>query len=277
MGSPLAVSLSGITAVTLHHGADLAAELDRRNVPLSLLVAPRPGRERPSAEVLSWVAERARGGDAVVMHGYDHDDNPCRLGALVPRPRAEFAALPAHEAGLRLLAARRLLREFGLATGCFAAPRWRASRGTLAALRRHGFAVCADAEAVRSLRTGTELRARVHGFGGLAGGEAAEPWWCRALVLGVARAARRGRPVRIAVDAADLARSGPRQAVLDAVDIALHHGIEPTTYAAFGPPAVRPERVVRSPSRDRGQTSDGSPTVSTLTAVPSGASRSNSP
>jgi predicted deacetylase len=107
----------------------------------------------------------------------------------------------------------------------------------------------------------------VHGFGGRRGaGEAAEPWRCRALVLGVARAARRGRTVRIAVHAADLDRSGARQAVLDAVDIALHHGAEPTTYAAFTRQPLRPAH-----------TSDGSPGRSTLTAVPSGASRSNSP
>jgi uncharacterized protein len=233
MGTPLVVSVSGITPGTLHHGVDVAAELDRRNVPLSLLVAPRPGRERPGTDVLAWVTDRVRGGDAVVLHGYDHDADPRRTSALIPRPRAEFAALPAHEAGLRLLAARRLLREFGLATECFAAPRWRASRGTLDALRQHGFTVCADADAIRDLRTGVEVRSRVSAYGGPAGGEAAEPWWCRALVLGVARAARRGRAVRIAVDAADLARPGPRQAVLDAVDLALHHGTEPTTYAAF--------------------------------------------
>jgi hypothetical protein len=50
------------------------------------------------------------------------------------------------------------------------------------------------------------------------------------MVLGAARTARRGGLVRIAVDAADLARSGPRQAVLDAVDIALHHGAVAVTY-----------------------------------------------
>jgi predicted deacetylase len=57
-----------------------------------------------------------------------------------------------------------------------------------------------------------------------------EPWSCFALVLGVARAARRGGLVRLSVDAADLARPGPRQAILDAIDIATHHGAEPSTY-----------------------------------------------
>jgi hypothetical protein len=48
--------------------------------------------------------------------------------------------------------------------------------------------------------------------------------------MGAARAARKGQLVRLAVDTADLARSGPRQALLDAVDIALHHGATAVTY-----------------------------------------------
>ncbi len=36
--------------------------------------------------------------------------------------------------------------------------------------------------------------------------------------------------MRLAVDTADLLRSGPRQALLDAVDIALHHGARAVTY-----------------------------------------------
>jgi hypothetical protein len=39
--------------------------------------------------------------------------------------------------------------------------------------------------------------------------------------------------VRLAVDASDLSRSGRRAALLDAVDIALHHGAQPGTYAAL--------------------------------------------
>ena len=52
------------------------------------------------------------------------------------------------------------------------------------------------------------------------------------MVLGAARAARRGALVRLAVDATDLSRFGRRSALLDAVDIALHHGAQPGTYAA---------------------------------------------
>jgi hypothetical protein len=58
--------------------------------------------------------------------------------------------------------------------------------------------------------------------------------------MSAARIARRGGLVRLAVGTADLARSGPRQALLDAVDIALHHGVQAFTY---------PDLVRRQPAR----------------------------
>jgi predicted deacetylase len=74
---------------------------------------------------------------------------------------------------------------------------------------------------------------------GIGEGFRAEPWWCRALVMGAARTARRGGVLRLAVSAAQLTRSGPRQAVLDAVDLALFHGAAGTTYRWEPFPAVR--------------------------------------
>lgn len=229
MSPRLVVSLSGINARTLAQATGLAAELDSRGVPLSLLVAPRVDRQPVDSPALRWVRSRAAGGDAVVLHGLDHDLDPCRRARVIRR-QAEFAALPAHEANLRLVAARALLERLDLHTDYFAPPRWLASSGTLTALRRHGFRLCADVTAVRDLRQGVVFPGRVHG---LARTERGEQWLCWALVLGVARAARRGGLVRIAVDAADLHRPGPRQAVLDAVDIALHHGAEPLTYGGL--------------------------------------------
>jgi predicted deacetylase len=225
----LVVSLSGINARTLAQATGVAAELDSRGVPLSLLVAPRVDRQSADSPALRWVRSRAAGGDAVVLHGLDHDLDPCRRPRVIRR-QAEFAALPAHEANLRLVAARALLEKLDLHTDAFAPPRWLASSGTLIALRRHGFRLCADVTAVRDLRNGVVIPGRVHG---LARTERGEQWLCWALVLGVARAARRGGLVRIAVDAGDLHRPGPRQAVLDAVDIALHHGAEPVTYGGL--------------------------------------------
>jgi predicted deacetylase len=229
VSSRLVVSLSGINARTLAPATGLAAELDARGVPLSLLVAPRVDRQAADSPALRWVRGRAAGGDALVLHGLDHDLDPCRRPRVIRR-QAEFAALPAHEANLRLVAARALLERLDLHTDYFAPPRWLASNGTLIALRRHGFRLCADVTAVRDLRTGAVFPGRVHG---LARTERGEQWLCWALVLGVSRSARRGGLVRIAVNAGDLHRAGPRQAVLDAVDIALHHGAEPVTYGGL--------------------------------------------
>jgi hypothetical protein len=220
----LLVSLSGISTRTLDRGAGLSDELAARGVPLSLLLAPRvAGADQPRA-VLNWVAARRGAGDALLQHGYDHATEP---RAIVGRRRAEFAALPAHEAGLRLTAAATAMERVGLRPDGFVPPRWLASPGTLVALRRTGFALCADVLGVRDLRTGTLHRGRVQGFGF---GERTEPWWCYALVMSTARIARRGGLVRLAVGTADLVRPGPRQALLDAVDIALHHGARAVTY-----------------------------------------------
>jgi predicted deacetylase len=220
----LVVSLSGIGASTLGRCADLAEEFDRRQVPLSLLLAPRAAVDGPA---LDWVRSRTAGGDSLVLHGFDHTTRPVGL-----RRRAEFSALPAHEAGLRLVAARAALERLDLTTDLFAPPRWLASPGTLTALRRHRFGLCADLAAIRDLRTGAVHTGRVHGLGRVLG-ERIESWHCLALVLGASRTARRGGLVRISVDARELDRIGPRQAVLDAVDIALHHDAVPSGYTSF--------------------------------------------
>ncbi|GAA2815156.1 DUF2334 domain-containing protein [Saccharopolyspora taberi] len=236
---PLVVSLSGLDHRALDQCADFAAEMDRRRVPMSLLFAPR---QQPDPQLLDWIRDRQRGQDTVELHGFGRGESAKRVFSRLARPAAtlrgsESATIPAHEAGLRLLPALATLDRIGLRTGTFVPPRWFSSPGTLTALRRQGFEVCADALAIRELSTGQVHRARVHALGSSA---RAEPWWCRALVLGVARAARRGRLIRIAVDAAELPRSGPRQAVLDAVDLALHHGAVPTTYGAYAGPVRIP-------------------------------------
>lgn len=221
------VSLSGISAWTLDRAADLSTELATRGVPLSMLIAPKiAGADQPGV-VLNWVREQQAAGNALLQHGYDHPaDNRSRT----VRRRAEFASLPAHEAKLRLTASATTMERLHLTTDAFAPPRWVTSPGTILALRHKGFTLCADLMGVRDLRTGTVHRGRVQGFGF---GDRTEPWWCFALVMGASRAARKGHLVRLAVDTADLARSGPRQALLDAVDIALHHGATPITYPAL--------------------------------------------
>ncbi len=226
MTAQLLVSLSGINAWTLDRGADLSDELASRGVPLSLLFAPKiAGADQPNA-VLDWVRGQQAAGNALLQHGYDH---PADTKTRTIRRRAEFASLPAHEAKLRLTAASTTMERLDLTTDAFVPPRWIASPGTLLALRHKGFTLAADVMGIRDLRTDTVHRGRLQGFGF---GERTEPWWCFALVMSTARAARKNQLIRLAVDTADLARTGPRQALLDAIDIALHHEATPLTYPA---------------------------------------------
>lgn len=234
MSGKLVVSLAGVTGQTLPDAVGFAADLARRNVRLSLLVAPRSGAERllPNSPVHQWIQRRQDGGDAVLLHGVEHTDP---FGGWSPRfardwRRAEFAGLPAHEAGLRLLAGLAAFEQLGLPADCFVPPRWVASPGTLIALRRNGFVLAADATTVRNLATGQVGRGRVFWIGP---GEYTEPWWAKAMVLGAERAARRDGLVRIAASVPDLCRPVSRQALLDAVDIALRHDAEPVTYREF--------------------------------------------
>ncbi|RJO78733.1 DUF2334 domain-containing protein [Nocardia panacis] len=222
MNAELIVSVSGIRDATLADAIEFAEEMDRRAVRLSLLVAPRlKGRYRliddPATQ--SWLRGRRARGDAIVLHGYDQ--------AATKRRRAEFATLPKHEARLRLMAADRVLEQAQLRTRLFAAPRWDISAGALQALSQVGFRLALGLTSILDLDRDTVQKARVYGIGE---GFRAEPWWCRALVLGAARTARRGGLLRLAVSGAQLGRSGPRQAIVDAVDLALFHGAVSEVY-----------------------------------------------
>jgi predicted deacetylase len=139
-----------------------ADALAARRVPLSLLVRPvgPEGPLAPRSRRAGWLRERQSGGDALVPHGYDHSRRP--LGPQHRIRRAEFSALPAHEATLRLAAARWVTERAGLELVAFAPPDWRASVGTLTALAARGFAVCGDAVGVH-LFTGPTRCSHVHG------------------------------------------------------------------------------------------------------------------
>lgn len=264
MTATLLVSVSGLDSTTLDDCARFADELDTRRVPASWLIRPRPGagRRHGKAPEIGWLRSRLKGvglagaglftSDALVMHGYDHTAtaNGTSWPALPSQlpwvgRRGEFASLPGHEAGLRLVAAVRAFDELGLRSDVFAPPRWLVSDGTLGALRRRGFRVCADGSRVRLLRPngssagsarlggGSDgdlvLRGRLLSIGSDTGAEGLR---CRGLVVTAARSARRGHLVRIAVDAADLGtRPVTRRAILDAIDAALDAGALPATYA----------------------------------------------
>jgi uncharacterized protein len=236
--SHLVVSLSGLThdvPEALDRAVAFTGELQVRGVPVSQLF--RPAGVPAGSPLVQWVLERRAAGDALVLHGFDHTADPMAL----PRVgrRAEFAALPRHEAGLRLVAARRALTALGLRTDLFVPPRWLASPGTVEALGEQGFGVLADENGVRFLREpgAPLLRSRVLGF--RVSGErhpvaedrrAAEAWRCRVLVAEVTRTVRRGGLVRINVRAKDLKRPPRRAALLAAVDAALDLGATARTY-----------------------------------------------
>lgn len=230
MPGELIVSVSGIRDRVLPDLDNLADLLDGRGVPLSLFVAPRRKKgyrieDDPAA--VDWVTRRRDRGDALVLNGFDV--------AATKRLRHEFAALSAHEANLRLLAADRALERVGLRTRLFAAPGWATSAGTEKVLPRNGFRLLIRRTGTTDLVRGTEQRGRVLGIGA---GFVSEPWWCRALVLAAERNARRGGPVRIAVGANHLAKPPVLQAVIDAVDLSLMHGCSPGVYRWRRGPAI---------------------------------------
>jgi predicted deacetylase len=226
----LIVSISGIRDRTVPDVAGFRDELAARGVPASFLVAPRlKGGYRldRDAETVAWLTARRADGDAVVLHGYDE--------AATKKRRGEFAALQAHEANLRLMGADRVLEHLGLRTRLFTAPGWTVSQGTIRALPRNGFRLVAELGGITDLVRGTTMRARVVGIGE---GFLTETWWCRTLVLAAERTARRSGTVRVAVAASQLRRSGPRQAMLDAIDLALMHGCAPAVYRWAPKPAL---------------------------------------
>ncbi len=222
MAGQLIVSISGISEQTLPDVAAFCDGLDERGVPISFLVAPRrKGGYRLDEDpaTVGWLAERRARGDAIVLHGFDE--------AATKKRRGEFATLPTHEANLRLMGADRVLEHLGLRTRLFAAPGWTVSQGTMDALPRNGFRLVAGLSGIIDLARQTTVRARVLGIGE---GFLSEPWWCRTLVLSADRTARRAGVVRVGAAARHLSKPGPRQAMLDCVDIALMHQCGPAVY-----------------------------------------------
>lgn len=227
----LLVSLSGIRSGAAL--SDIVAELDERGVPITYLLRARACVR--TSPVAAWAQTRIDRGDSVLLHGYDHTIAPSHR-IVWPR-RAEFADLPAYEAGLRLKAARAQLEHSDLRIDGFAPPRWLASEGTLSALRGHGFRLCATENGIHDLATGESYRSRVTM---LPSPEyRAEALRLFGFILAVARAAKRGGLIRIGADATDLTFPGQRQAFLDAVDLALEVDARPISYGALLAAGVR--------------------------------------
>jgi len=218
----LIVSISGIEARTQADAEQFCAQLDARDVPVSLLVAPRLGadyRLDRDLDTVDWLVRRRAAGAAIVLHGFDE--------AATKKRRGEFATLPAHEANLRLLGADRIMEHLGLRTRLFAAPGWNVSPGTVRALPRNGFRLLAGLHGVTDLVVDHTARARVIGVGA---GFLTAPWWCRMVVATSDRIAHRGGVVRLSVGARQLAKPGIAVAMLNAVDTALGYGCLPEVY-----------------------------------------------
>ncbi len=91
-------------------------------------------------------------------------------------------------------------------------------------------------------------KAKVHALGG-GGSDRAETVRCFAVLLAVARAANRGAIIRLHIDATQAGRSGPRQALLDAVDVALEAGAVPQTYRQLDVARIGRARGLVQPGR----------------------------
>lgn len=219
----LIVSVSGLRDSSLDDAVDMVGELQRRSVPVSLLVAPRRGSEYRMADdraTQEWLRHRRSRGDAIVLGGYDE-------AATRPR-RPEFASIGPAEAAVRLAAADRIMADMGLRTRLFAPPRWNASPGCLKALPDAGFRVGASLAGVHDVVRGTTERGRALSIGE---GFVSDAWWCRALVAAAGRTAAAVGLVRVNVSAKQLSRRAPRSALLDAVDrVVGEHGAEAGRY-----------------------------------------------
>jgi predicted deacetylase len=233
----LVVSVHDVAPATFGATRQWCADLDRRGVPASLLVIPGPWRLPALSKhepLVRWLAERATGGDEIVLHGWSHRAGPAGspmrrwTARLAARGAAEFAALDEDTAYGRLLAGRDLLGSLGLPTAGFTPPGWLQSAGTIRALRRLGFRYTTSHLGVYDLTRDRKRRAFAlsHRPGG-----AGERLGAAIMPIGARLSVAGGWPVRIALHPNDLSRPGLREATLRAIDAVLARGARPSTYS----------------------------------------------
>jgi predicted deacetylase len=128
----IAVAIHDIEPATFERCALIRDWLDDHGVGrATLLVIPardlHPLAER-SPEMVSWLLERERGGDAIAQHGFQHlrsmpARGPCQtLRALGGDSETEFLGLDAHETRRAVDAGRRVLKLAGIEPRGFVAP-----------------------------------------------------------------------------------------------------------------------------------------------------------
>lgn len=232
----LVVSIHDVAPATAAQSREWLDELDRREVPGVLLVIPGPWRARTLAEcpeMCAWLRQCAGRGHEVALHGWRHTVAPAgpfsrrMVAGVAARGCGEFWSLDEDEAQARAGLGRAALVDAGLSPAGFTPPGWLASRPALAGLRRAGLRYSTSHAAVTDLRTAERHQAVAlsHRPGGR--GERTGAWLMN---RGSRELVRSGRPVRLALHPADLARPGLKEAALHALDMVLELGARPTTY-----------------------------------------------
>lgn len=246
MRSQLVVSISSIFDETRPYAERLIGDLERLDIPVSLLLAPHIDGSwhlAKDAETAAWLTELKEAGTPVILNGFDK---------AVQGRRAEFANLGAHEARLRLKGATRQMAGLGFGTDMFAPPRWRLSPGTLEVLPEFGFRLAISTTGLHHLDSGSFTRGRNFSIGE---GYGAAKWWRRNLIRAVARRARKGGLVRLSASARNLESGKVTGDLVTAALAAQDAGALPTTYrelAASSGSASPADRAVTKVPRTPG-------------------------
>jgi predicted deacetylase len=238
-GPRIVVSIHDVAPASAEQTARWCADMDSLGIGVSLLVIPGlwRGMQLADAPDLARVlADRARRGDEIVLHGLTHSAGPegpwhrRAVGRVVARGAAEFAALDVAQARRRLRHGRTLLAAAGLTAAGFCPPGWLASPGSVTALTDEGFSYVTTHRGLLDLRTrrthwGFALSHRPGGAGERLG----------IALMGTAarRTTSRGGLVRIALHPDDLGRPGLRDATLRTIEAVLAAGGKALTYGAL--------------------------------------------
>ena len=239
MRPSLVVSIHDVAPSTAHAVRTWVGELDRRHVPVTLLVVPGPWEGPPlrvDRELVEWLRGRAASGDEIAQHGWTHRrvaGAPAwrrAVASVVARGCAEFWSLDAREARRRLEIGRDVLCRAGLAPVGFTPPGWLASEPTVEVLTELGYRYTTNRNAVLDLSTGASYRvpalSQRPGGAGESIGRTVVDRWAR-------RLARHGDSARLALHPLDLASPALVASNLGAVDALLESGAKPRTYRDF--------------------------------------------
>lgn len=226
MSGRVLVSISSIFDDTLDDVVRLVEGLDRKRVPVSLLVAPHIDKKwhlAKDSRTRGWLLEQAAH-RALLLNGFDQ---------AVQGRRSEFASLGEHEARLRLTGATRQMEALGFHLDMFAPPRWRMSPGTLGVLPDFGFRLAVSTKGIYSLTDATATpftRCRNLSVGE---GYGTAKWWRRNIIAAAVRGAEKGNTLRLSISARELHKKKVRRDFTAAVLCAQANGAEPADYRAF--------------------------------------------